>query len=117
MPKFEDRGLHEYTWRLWFHLSGATNTQEALELMRTQQFSTSADRAGVPNVAILITDGESTVQQDQTIPAAARAHNDDLAAALSCAQAKFMVISFTTDWRFSVERSREITDALIAARD
>ena len=26
-----------------------------------------------------------------------------------------MVISFSTDWRFSPERSREIVDALIAA--
>ena len=31
-------------------------------------------------------------------------------------QAKFLVLSFTSDWRFSVERSQEIVDALIAAR-
>ncbi|WP_421867487.1 homoserine O-succinyltransferase MetX [Motiliproteus sp.] len=42
-------------------------------------------------------------------------HDYDLVKTLSGAQCKFMVISFTTDWRFSPERSREIVDALIAA--
>ena len=42
-------------------------------------------------------------------------HNDNLACALSSATAKFMIMSFTTDWRFSPERSREIVDALLIA--
>lgn len=46
----------------------------------------------------------------------AREHNDDLVATLAVAQAKFLVISFTSDWRFSVARSKEIVDALVAAR-
>ncbi|WP_217475999.1 homoserine O-succinyltransferase MetX [Stutzerimonas stutzeri] len=46
----------------------------------------------------------------------AAAFDDDLAQALSTAKAEFCVISFTTDWRFSPERSREIVDALMAAR-
>ena len=46
----------------------------------------------------------------------ARAYEDDLVAALSTALCKFFVISFTTDWRFSVERSMEIVDALVKAR-
>lgn len=41
---------------------------------------------------------------------------DDLSQALSTATAKFMVISFSTDWRFSPERSREIVDALVEAK-
>ncbi len=41
---------------------------------------------------------------------------DNLVDALAPVQAKFLVVSFTTDWRFSVERSKEIVDALIAAR-
>lgn len=45
----------------------------------------------------------------------AREYNDDAIAAFSHAQAKFLVISFSTDWRFSPERSREIVDALIGA--
>lgn len=38
-----------------------------------------------------------------------------LASILKKAKAKFMVISFTTDWRFSPERSHEIVDALVDA--
>ncbi|KMN50664.1 homoserine acetyltransferase [Chromobacterium violaceum] len=45
----------------------------------------------------------------------AAAHGGDLAAALKPAQAAFMVASFTSDWRFSPERSRETVKALIAA--
>ena len=48
--------------------------------------------------------------------APAAAHNDDLAKTFEGAQARFCVMSFTTDWRFSPERSREIVDALLAAR-
>lgn len=40
----------------------------------------------------------------------------DLVRAVSGARAKFLVLSFTSDWRFSPERSREIVDALIATR-
>ena len=40
-------------------------------------------------------------------------HGGSLAAALSPALCKFLVISFTTDWRFSPARSREIVKALL----
>ncbi|TBU96188.1 homoserine O-succinyltransferase MetX [Phytopseudomonas dryadis] len=43
-------------------------------------------------------------------------HNGDLAKTLSQVKADFCVMSFTTDWRFSPARSREIVDALTAAR-
>lgn len=39
----------------------------------------------------------------------------DLAEAFRRAQARFLVISFTSDWRFSPERSREIVRALLDA--
>ena len=45
----------------------------------------------------------------------AREYGDDPVAAFKHALCKFLVVSFTTDWRFKPERSREITDALIAA--
>lgn len=45
----------------------------------------------------------------------ARSHGDDLAKTLAACLSKFMVISFSTDWRFSPQRSREIVDALIEA--
>lgn len=40
----------------------------------------------------------------------------DLVAAVGRTQARFLVLSFTSDWRFSPARSQEIVDALIAAR-
>jgi homoserine O-acetyltransferase/O-succinyltransferase len=43
----------------------------------------------------------------------AAAYGGDLAKAIAPAQAKFLVISFTTDWRFSPARSREIVKALL----
>ena len=46
----------------------------------------------------------------------AAAHGDDLAKTLASASADFCIMSFTTDWRFSPARSREIVDALMAAR-
>jgi homoserine O-acetyltransferase len=42
-------------------------------------------------------------------------YNNDPVAAFRQAKCNFMVISFSTDWRFSPQRSREIVDALIAA--
>ena len=45
----------------------------------------------------------------------AREYDNDPVAAFSHARCSFLVISFSTDWRFSPARSREIVDALIAA--
>ena len=44
----------------------------------------------------------------------AKAAGGDLRRALRPASAKFLLASFTTDWRFSPARSREIVEALIA---
>jgi homoserine O-acetyltransferase len=44
----------------------------------------------------------------------ARQHGGDLARALAVARCKFLLVSFTTDWRFSPARSREIVQALIS---
>jgi homoserine O-acetyltransferase len=46
----------------------------------------------------------------------ARAHGGNLTAALARATAKFLLVSFTTDWRFSPARSREIVKALLDNR-
>jgi homoserine O-acetyltransferase len=45
----------------------------------------------------------------------AREYQDDAVEAFKHAEASFMVISFSSDWRFSPARSREIVNALIAA--
>jgi len=46
----------------------------------------------------------------------ARACGGDLAKALAGTRAKFFLASFSTDWRFSPERSREIVQALVSNR-
>ncbi len=43
-------------------------------------------------------------------------HGGNLAAALAPSKANYLVVSFTTDWRFSPERSREIVKALLHNR-
>jgi len=43
-------------------------------------------------------------------------YNNNLQAALQHTQAHYFIASFSTDWRFSPERSRELVRALIAAR-
>jgi homoserine O-acetyltransferase len=40
--------------------------------------------------------------------------NHDLTAALARAKAQFLLVSFTTDWRFTPARSREMVQALVA---
>ncbi|WP_285762883.1 homoserine O-succinyltransferase MetX [Biformimicrobium ophioploci] len=45
----------------------------------------------------------------------ARDFGDDPVAAFRNAQCRFLVVSFTTDWRFAPERSRELVDALVHA--
>ena len=46
----------------------------------------------------------------------AHEHGDDLNKAFAAARANFLVLSFTTDWRFSPERSRAIVKALLHNR-
>jgi homoserine O-acetyltransferase/O-succinyltransferase len=43
----------------------------------------------------------------------ARAFGGHLAPALAAAKSKFLIASFTTDWRFAPDRSREIVQALL----
>lgn len=45
----------------------------------------------------------------------AREYEHNPVAAFDHAQCEFLVVSFTSDWRFAPSRSREIADALIAA--
>lgn len=45
----------------------------------------------------------------------AREFGDDPIAGFARAQAKFLVVSFSTDWRFAPDRSHEIVNALVGA--
>ena len=42
-----------------------------------------------------------------------REYGQSLTKAMAQTQCRFLVVSFTTDWRFAPERSQEIVDALI----
>jgi homoserine O-acetyltransferase len=46
----------------------------------------------------------------------ARVHGGDLTKTLAPTQAKFLLASFSTDWRFPPPRSREIVKALLENR-
>jgi homoserine O-acetyltransferase len=46
----------------------------------------------------------------------AAAYGDNLSKALAAAKARFLVVSFTSDWRFAPPRSREIVKALLDNR-
>ncbi len=46
----------------------------------------------------------------------ARPHGGDLSLALAATRSKFLLVSFSTDWRFSPARSREIVKALLDNR-
>ena len=53
-------------WKL-----GNTNTAAGIRMMYRDMFTSQrGDRANVPNIAILITDGESTIDPEQTVPEA-----------------------------------------------
>ncbi|MGE3295862.1 MAG: homoserine O-acetyltransferase [Porticoccaceae bacterium] len=45
----------------------------------------------------------------------AREYGDDPVTAFRTARARFLVVSFTSDWRFAPQRSEEIVQALVAA--
>ena len=61
------------------HKGGRTNTQEALNVMRTTHFTPShGQRTGVRNVAVLISDGNSNINADNTVPEADRARRQGI---------------------------------------
>jgi len=56
------------------YLDGQTNTQAGLQMMLRDQFTSArGDRPSASNVAVIITDGESTINVANTIPAADQA--------------------------------------------
>ena len=93
------------TDRLNYDVQGVEFQVESYLRYQGEEFSTRFDA----NTYLLMTKA-----LDYFDPAAA--HGGDLARALAVAKADFCLMSFTTDWRFSPARSRELVDALLAAR-
>ena len=59
------------------YLGGYTNTQAGLKLVRDELFTYDhGDRDDWPNVLVVITDGESNINNVNTIPSAQKLHND-----------------------------------------
>ena len=56
------------------YVKGRTNTAEALLYIRTEMFTAlNGDRQDVPNFAVVITDGESNINEERTLPEAIEA--------------------------------------------
>lgn len=59
------------------YMRGKTHTASALQMMKNQAFSlANGDRTDVPNIAIIVTDGHSNINAEQTIPEAIQARVD-----------------------------------------
>lgn len=100
----EKFGRELKTEQLNFDLNNVEFQVESYLRYQGEQFSTRFDA----NTYLIMTKA-----LDYFDPAAA--HGGDLAKTFANASASFYLISFTTDWRFSPERSREMANALIAA--
>ena len=58
------------------YILGSTNTADALQTLRTEMFNpANGDRPGVPNVAVIITDGVSNLNSERTIQEAMLTHS------------------------------------------
>lgn len=100
----EKFGRELKTEQLNFDLNNVEFQVESYLRYQGEQFSTRFDA----NTYLIMTKA-----LDYFDPAAA--HGGDLAKTFANASASFYLISFTSDWRFSPERSREMANALIAA--
>ena len=60
------------------HLNGETNTAGALTEMRAQFSATRGDRTGARNVALIITDGQSTDGTGDPVAVAEAAMDEDV---------------------------------------
>ena len=68
------RKIEEIPWK-----DQETNTSGAIRLMRTELFTPArGDRPEVPNIGVVITDGESNRDADRTIPEANLAKSDGI---------------------------------------
>ena len=79
LDTFETRFQVKDAIRHMGYIGSDTNTTGALRLMREEQFHKKhGDRKNVPNIAIVITDGESTIEPERTLREARKARQDDI---------------------------------------
>jgi len=58
---------------------GQTNLADTMKLIRTQMFiERNGDRRGIPNIAVIVTDGNSTVNIDSTIDEARKTRDNGI---------------------------------------
>ncbi|XP_021360849.1 matrilin-4-like [Mizuhopecten yessoensis] len=60
------------------YISGGTNTADALMTMRNMFNPNDGDRDGVPNICIILTDGESSINSQRTVPEADKARDEEI---------------------------------------
>ncbi|KAI0239914.1 Collagen alpha-5(VI) chain [Lamellibrachia satsuma] len=79
MNQYTDKNLLKEAIRRISYLGGHTNTAGGIRIMHDVEFTAqNGDRPGVPNIAIVVADGVSTLDKASTIPEAIRAHNDSI---------------------------------------
>ncbi|KAI0213235.1 hypothetical protein LSAT2_001785 [Lamellibrachia satsuma] len=79
MNQYTDKNSLKAAIRGISYLGGHTNTAGGIRIMHDVEFTPqNGDRPGVPNIAIVVTDGVSTRDALSTIPEAIRARNDGI---------------------------------------
>ena len=79
MNQYTDKNLLKEAIRGIRYKGGHTNTVGGIRIMHDVEFTPqNGDRSGVPNIAVVITDGGSTQNKSSTIPEAIRARNDGI---------------------------------------
>merc|ERR1719367_2272180 len=69
-----ERAIDEIVYR-----QGNTNTADGIATMRDELFASgNGERPGVPNVAIVVTDGQSNINRPRTIPEAEQARSQNI---------------------------------------
>ena len=79
MKQYTDKNSLNKAIRRIRYLGRNTNTAGGIRIMHDVEFTPqNGDRPGVPNIAVVITDGESNRKQLRTIPEAIRARSDGI---------------------------------------
>jgi len=81
-------------------------------LSQIEQQALNGNKAKKQSIDQVIADAEEEVKEAAVVEDSVEL--SDLKTAFAHAQCQYLIVSFTTDWRFAPERSQEIVDALMA---